>query len=307
MSLSSTYSDWDEVKALLGESTNNYFLLVTSSAVNKWSRCKPVRDVGAGANWPGGGAGQRFGFDLSSGTWDYLKPRGGSYGGATDEPARLDDFRGYNHTALPTFHLTTYPGSTQLNVDSFTFVLTVNESDITVEDLLMSGYYFTVKIGSTYYTAAFPLSSRGSEATALSIHITGLTAGTYTWESYISSSSVASAGTVIPLPSYDSYVISGSCTLTLVAPSVTTINNTSINGTVSAYIYGSTIRFTGFNMDMSDFYFKMYDNRTGDLLGSDYITASTDGVNPGTRVGTVPGISAPSGWGSSETIRFEDY
>lgn len=81
-----------------GHNYINYFLLCTSIKINKWSKYKPIRDAGLGSNWPEGDTG-KYGLNLPT-NWTYLKPRGGEPGGlltGIDEPARLADFRGYEH------------------------------------------------------------------------------------------------------------------------------------------------------------------------------------------------------------------
>lgn len=89
----------------------NIFNMCVYHAINKWSRHKPIRDAGNGVNWPAGSSG-RYGLDLSD-NWAYLQPRGGSPGGAIDEPARPSDFRGYEHVVsaatkcMPFIHVLT--------------------------------------------------------------------------------------------------------------------------------------------------------------------------------------------------------
>ena len=80
----------------------NYFLLCASVNINRWSKYKPVRAYGIGTNIHVRGKDDvgYWGFNFSGSNpdkWDYLHPRGGSPGGTPDEPARLDDFRGYEH------------------------------------------------------------------------------------------------------------------------------------------------------------------------------------------------------------------
>lgn len=85
-----------------GDTYINYFLLCTSVNINKWSKYKPVRAQGIGTTIHERGKDDvgYWGFNFAGSNpdkWDYLKPRGGSWGGTPDEPARLDDFRGYEH------------------------------------------------------------------------------------------------------------------------------------------------------------------------------------------------------------------
>jgi hypothetical protein len=77
------------------------FNIGTSVLINKWSKYKPVRAAGYGETInarPQGDDGM-YGLTLND-AWTYNQPQGGSWGGATDEPVRLGDFRGYEHSKL---------------------------------------------------------------------------------------------------------------------------------------------------------------------------------------------------------------
>jgi len=100
MALGQSITD-NDVRGALGVSIFDIFTLCTQSVINKWSKYKPVRDAGFGANWPSGSSG-KYGLNLPT-NWDYLGPGGGSEGGSPDEPGRLDDFRGYEHSKLLAF------------------------------------------------------------------------------------------------------------------------------------------------------------------------------------------------------------
>lgn len=129
MALGTTNISTTLVRNTLGENNNNVFSLATSNLINMWSKYKPTRGVNNGAAiasntfWKGHDG--RCGFDLpifqsnsgnagvySPTTWGYLKPRGGSPGGNPDEPGRLGDFRGYEHssTLKPPFYSYTGTG-----------------------------------------------------------------------------------------------------------------------------------------------------------------------------------------------------
>lgn len=95
MALGTTNISTSLIRTTLSESNYNVFLLATSTLINKWSRYKPIRDAGTGANWPAG-SNSKYGLNLPT-DWGYLQPRGGSPGGSPDEPGRLGDFRGYEH------------------------------------------------------------------------------------------------------------------------------------------------------------------------------------------------------------------
>lgn len=309
MALGTTNISTTLVRNTLGESNNNVFLLCTSELINKWSRYKPVRDAGAGVNRPRGFLGL-FGLNLPT-NWDYLHPRGGSPGGTPDEPGRLGDFREYKHDAIPPFQLTTYPSATQLNVDTFTFAITVNENDITVEDLVLEDWYFGVLVDSVFYSAAHPLGDRATEIEARTIQAGPLAAGSHTWSAYISQYQTTAGetpDTVIALPAYGSYVISGSFSLTLEAPHIHVINNSSIvptRGSIGVYIDGSYVRFSALNTG-ADQWVSFYDDETDTLLNTVLINAGDSETGLPATTGDVS-IAAPTGWGSDIHIRIEDY
>lgn len=80
------------------------FNICTSALINKWSKYKPVRAAGSGETInprPQGDDGM-YGLTLDD-AWTYNQPQGGSWGGGTDEPGRLGDFRGYEHSKLLAF------------------------------------------------------------------------------------------------------------------------------------------------------------------------------------------------------------
>ena len=87
------------VRTKLGYTTDwSLFNIGTSVLINKWSKYKPVRDAGLGPNRPAGADGM-YGLTVND-AWTYNQPRGGSPGGSPDEPVRLGDFRGYEHSKL---------------------------------------------------------------------------------------------------------------------------------------------------------------------------------------------------------------
>ena len=112
MALDTTNIDCDTVATLIADATVyevigadtyiNYFLLCASANINRWSKYKPVRAQGIGTTIHERGKDDvgYWGLNFAGSNpdkWDYLQPRGGSYGGTPDEPARLGDFRGYEH------------------------------------------------------------------------------------------------------------------------------------------------------------------------------------------------------------------
>lgn len=295
MALGSTNISISLVKSTLSESVDNLYDLGKSDKINKWSKYKPV--IGT---WPIGSSGV-YGIDVID-NWTYKQP------GFAGEPIRLGDFRQYKHDALPVFELVSYPSTTQENVDTFTFGLDVNESDITVEDFLIDEWFFGVKVDSTYYSANYALKDRDTEIEALSIQVTGITNGTHTWECFISQYQASGGGepdTWVALPTYSGYVISGSTTVTLVDPYVDTINNTTLDGAINCIIDGSYIKFTALNRG-ADYNIDLYNHHTSAFLGTDIIHAGDPVTGLPETTEIIPNISAPTGYGNHETIRVED-
>ena len=232
------------IRNTIAAAVNSVSELCVHANINKWSKYKPVR-----GSFPSG-TGGTYGIDLTN-NWAYLKPRGAAY----SEPYRMGDFRGYNHVALPTFKLSLYPNVTQSNVNDLNFTLEVNENDITVENLLLSGYYFGIKLTDyvnniTYHAATFSLLDRATEAGALSIHISNLPEGSYTWQAYISPDGLGTG--LIYLPAFGSYVISGVTEISLDEP-IATFNNTVSGVTVGGpYVRDEDhIHFTALNTGSS--------------------------------------------------------
>ena len=137
MALGTTNISTTIVRNALLESNNSVFSLCTSSLINKWSRYKPIRDAGAGANWPAGPNAPdgypKYGLNLPT-NWDYLQPRGGAPGDIIDEPGRLGDFRGYEHDKTLTYPPIWYDQYLSTNVDGTTLSPTTKDENIIPKD-----------------------------------------------------------------------------------------------------------------------------------------------------------------------------
>lgn len=224
MALGTTNISLSYIKNLLGETTYSLFDLCTSALINKWSKYKPIRDAGAGANWPDG-LDSHYGLNIVENTntdnWKHLTPRGGAPGGATDEPGRLGDFRGYEHDtslAFPTMHLL----SSESTVDdlhpvngpiSNTWKIRIYNDASSVKispaDLGLSTYYVGIKISgtsvATSYRTIFQVSSGSSSGTDFSVHSNydyinntffdlPFGTGTYNYQFFISSTATTYSG-----------------------------------------------------------------------------------------------------------------
>lgn len=133
----------DDIKAVLGESSNDVATLCKSSNINMWSKKKPVRlanpfpdingtwyradddDLGIQINK---GANTNLGTLYAGASFVYKKPGGGS-----TQPYRMSDFIGYNHNAKPFLYCESL-GSI-VTVDAFTGETSTNMLDIKKGDI----------------------------------------------------------------------------------------------------------------------------------------------------------------------------
>lgn len=244
MALGTTNIGISTVRTALGESTYSLFSLGTSDHINQWSRYKPVRAAGDGTGdpaWPTAetyGSGHTYGFDLNYGSnpdrWAYLRPEGGSPGGATDSPVRLGDFRGYEHakglsgaTAGPPVYCdnTTADGVNIAPTTDDTNEIawqgqwrfgknTASDSiRITPEDLDLASYYWGVRlttpgVGGPYYKTisnlndneVFTFSTLFTNPSTLNFENFPADAslGQWNWQLFISSSTRADWSTSAP-------------------------------------------------------------------------------------------------------------
>lgn len=137
----------DDIKAVLGESSNDIATLCRSSNINMWSKKKPVclanpfpdingtwyraddDDLGIQINK---GTNTNLGTLYAGASFVYKKPGGGS-----TQPYRMSDFIGYNHDAKPFLYCESL-GSV-VTVDAFTGeastnILNIKKGDISLYD-----------------------------------------------------------------------------------------------------------------------------------------------------------------------------
>lgn len=133
----------DDIKAVLGESSNDVATLCRSNNINMWSKKKPVRlanpfpdingtwyradddDLGIQINK---GANTNLGTLYAGASFVYKKPGGGS-----TQPYRMSDFIGYNHNAKPFLYCESL-GSV-ITVNAFTDEVSTNMLDIKKGDI----------------------------------------------------------------------------------------------------------------------------------------------------------------------------
>ena len=157
MALNTTNITQTIEKNILSETQFGDFYLAISGAINKWSKCKPVRGT-----FPQSDTG-KYGFNLPT-NWDYLHPRGLAY----SEGGRQGDFRGYEHSkvnAFPTiqcrdtdntFAATLYPTSSGSFLQQFFLRAFRSASSVLIipSDLGLDSYYVGLKLsfgGATWY------------------------------------------------------------------------------------------------------------------------------------------------------------
>src|SRR5690554_6048574 len=153
------------VRNELGAATNNVGELCTHPNVNMFARKKPVRVPGTPANWY---EADNFGISVPSwvrGTeqyWTYNKPRGG-----VNEPYRLGDFRGYEHSAGNPILLQNNNGKVYNLIASDTITLSAivaalpNNLAITYYDVLPN-HFFAVEVESSAGTRYWRTTLTGS-------------------------------------------------------------------------------------------------------------------------------------------------
>ena len=152
----------DDVKSLLGESSNDLATLCKSSKINVWAKYKPT-DYNAAFtdNWSKGKDGN-YGLNITVdnrvSSWsalvaEYSKPNNGysniykrPSGGATS-PYRLGDFRGYNHKAKPEISdylaATNYIEDSPISLSVAYNAITVDGDQVSYKDVeVYKGLYF---------------------------------------------------------------------------------------------------------------------------------------------------------------------
>jgi hypothetical protein len=170
MALPTTNLALTAVRTALGEDTYSLFELGTSANINKWSANKPIRLAGEGTpDWPHG-TNNRHGLSIVN-NWEYLQPRGGSYGGVVDEPVRLGDFRAYNHSALPCIYTLGQnmndldpTGGISGNTLHFKAYAASGNYELSSTELGLNDWYFGIKAvcgGVTYYRTTSTVLSFG--------------------------------------------------------------------------------------------------------------------------------------------------
>lgn len=152
----------DDVKSLLGESSNDLATLCKSSKINVWAKYKPTDYNAAFADdWSKGKDGN-YGLNITVdnrvSSWralvaEYSKANNGYSNiykrpsGGSSSPYRLGDFRGYNHKAKPEISdylaATNYIEDSQIQLSVAYNAITVDGDQVSYKDVeVYKGLYF---------------------------------------------------------------------------------------------------------------------------------------------------------------------
>lgn len=223
----------DDVKTALGVSTNDVAALCTSSAINMFSRNKPVsyakafditdaerKSVAHGISPTSKTASKLDGDTIKAVAqlnWNYTKPSGGS-----NSPYRLGDFKGYYHNAVPTLQCvygTGFSHATSNNayfkihfdLDPSDSVYNLQAFDLTAGTINLKEYKFVACIEYTdgsrkgIYESKYILDSSGNiQGDIIEVNVSGWSSATY--YVYVCLYKVSgSTYTYIPLPKAGDY------------------------------------------------------------------------------------------------------
>lgn len=212
MALGTSITD-NDVRDALGSGSFDVFTLCTDANINKWSKNKPIRDAGVGANWPAGADGY-YGLSIpvstlnaffSSENWTYNKPRGGSWDGSPyDEPGRLDDFRGYEKNSNPPIYISSFSSGTinPLVNAAAQFEITINTNSangLLPSDLSLNDYYFGIRLqcGANYVYLTNP-DTIGNGGSSVGFNVTDPVfndlEGEYTWVAFLCDHAISLRG-----------------------------------------------------------------------------------------------------------------
>lgn len=207
----------DDVKQVLGESSNDLATLCKSANINMWAKYKPVDsdspflDISTG--WKGKRNDCNINYPKATSVYDikgyYSQADNGFTYRTASAPYRLGDFRGYNHNARSEYLKigTTSPSAEDAVSISAAYNLQSADSDwISMKDLLNDGsitYHFGVLL---YNNNGDKLRYMRTSDTNV-VKFTKVSAGTYTVYPFMSSVAYTSsdfpqlqAGSYIPIP-----------------------------------------------------------------------------------------------------------
>lgn len=223
----------DDVKSVLGESSNDLATLCKSANINMFSRYKPVsypklfdvtdaerKSIGHGISPASKASTSLSGAlikEVAQLNWSYTKPSGGS-----SSPYRLGDFKGYYHDAVPVVQCVYDGGFSHAISNSNTFKIhfdidpgestyNLQGYDLTAGNINLKEYRFTAYIEYTngqskgIYQSNYILDSSGNiQGDVINVNVSGWSSAVY--YVYICMVKVSDgAYTYIPLPKAGDY------------------------------------------------------------------------------------------------------
>lgn len=206
----------DDVKSVLGYSSNDLASLCTCEGINMWAKYKPVDSDNAfldiNTGWKGKRNDCNINYPKATSIYDikdyYSQADNGFTYRTASAPYRLGDFRGYNHNARSEYLgiSTTSPSAEDDVSISAAYNLQSVDSDwISMKDLLNDGS-ITYHFGVLLYNNRNKLQYMRTSDTNV-VKFTKVNAGTYTVYPFMSSVDYASsdfpqlqAGSYIPIP-----------------------------------------------------------------------------------------------------------
>lgn len=207
----------DDVKSVLGESSNDLATLCKSTKINMWAKYKPVDSDNAfldiNTGWKGKRNDCNINYPKATSIYDikgyYSQADNGFTHRTASAPYRLGDFRGYNHNARSEYLGigTTSPSAEDaVNISAAYNLQSVDSDWISMKDLLNDGnitYHFGVLL---YNNDGDKLQYMRTSDTN-TVGFTKVNAGTYTVYPFMSSVAYTSsdfpllqAGSYIPIP-----------------------------------------------------------------------------------------------------------
>lgn len=223
----------DDVKSVLGESSNDLATLCKSTKINMWAKYKPVDSDNAfldiNTGWKGKRNDCNINYPKATSIYDikgyYSQADNGFTHRTASAPYRLGDFRGYNHNARSEYIGigTTSPSAEDaVNISAAYNLQSVDSDWISMKDLLNDDnitYHFGVLL---YNNNGDKLQYMRTSDTNI-VKFTKVNAGTYTVYPFMSS--VAYTSSDFPLLQLGSYIpIPVLQPITLVVKTKTDIN-----------------------------------------------------------------------------------
>lgn len=208
----------DDVKSVLGYSSNDLASLCTYKGINMWAKYKPVDSDNAfldiNTGWKGKRNDCNINYPKTTSIYDikdyYSQADNGFTHRMASAPYRLGDFRGYNHNAKSEYLgiTTTSPSAEDaVSISAAYNLQSVNSDWISMKDLLNDGSNITYHFGVLLYNNNGNKLQYMKTSDTNVVNFTKVKAGTYTVYPFMSSVDYTSsdfpqlqAGSYTPIP-----------------------------------------------------------------------------------------------------------